>query len=132
MKEHFTDEQLVEITALLTLVNLDRFNAARAGESALAVHPRSRPRVGTGIGGIIGPQLFAPLIATGKASEVFKALAIGAGLMIIGGVAEIVFGVKAERRGLEGIAKPLTAVENAPHRSTTPGPVSPSSRPATG
>jgi alkylhydroperoxidase family enzyme len=28
MAEHFTDEQLVEITALLTLVNLDRFNAA--------------------------------------------------------------------------------------------------------
>jgi alkylhydroperoxidase family enzyme len=27
-KEHFTDEQLVEITALLTVVNLDRFNAA--------------------------------------------------------------------------------------------------------
>jgi alkylhydroperoxidase family enzyme len=28
MKEHFSDAQLVEITALLTLVNLDRFNAA--------------------------------------------------------------------------------------------------------
>ena len=28
MKEHFSDEQMVEITALLTLVNLDRFNAA--------------------------------------------------------------------------------------------------------
>jgi alkylhydroperoxidase family enzyme len=28
MKEHFADEQIVEITALLTLVNLDRFNAA--------------------------------------------------------------------------------------------------------
>jgi AhpD family alkylhydroperoxidase len=28
VKEHFTDAQLVEITALLTLVNLDRFNAA--------------------------------------------------------------------------------------------------------
>lgn len=28
VKEHFTDEQIVEITALLTLVNLDRFNAA--------------------------------------------------------------------------------------------------------
>ena len=27
-REHFTDQQLVEITALLTLVNLDRFNAA--------------------------------------------------------------------------------------------------------
>jgi alkylhydroperoxidase family enzyme len=28
MNEHFTDQQLVEITALLTVVNLDRFNAA--------------------------------------------------------------------------------------------------------
>jgi alkylhydroperoxidase family enzyme len=28
VREHFTDDQLVEITALLTLVNLDRFNAA--------------------------------------------------------------------------------------------------------
>jgi alkylhydroperoxidase family enzyme len=28
MRKHFTDEQLVEITALLSLVNLDRFNAA--------------------------------------------------------------------------------------------------------
>jgi MFS family permease len=69
--------------------------------------------VGTGIGGIIGPQLFAPMIATGKASEVFKALAIGAMLMIIGGVAELLFGVKAERRRLERIAKPLTAVKGA-------------------
>jgi len=28
LKEHFNDKQLVEITALLTLVNVDRFNAA--------------------------------------------------------------------------------------------------------
>ena len=28
IKVHFTDKQLVEITALLTVVNLDRFNAA--------------------------------------------------------------------------------------------------------
>ena len=28
MKEHVTDDQLVEMTALLTVVNLDRFNAA--------------------------------------------------------------------------------------------------------
>jgi alkylhydroperoxidase family enzyme len=28
MKEHFSDKQIVEITALLTLVNVDRFNAA--------------------------------------------------------------------------------------------------------
>jgi MFS family permease len=67
--------------------------------------------VGTGVGGIIGPQLFAPMIATGKASEVFKALAIGAILMIVGGVV-LLFGVKAERRRLERIAKPLTAVKS--------------------
>jgi alkylhydroperoxidase family enzyme len=28
MKEHFSNEQLVELTALLTVINLDRFNAA--------------------------------------------------------------------------------------------------------
>jgi alkylhydroperoxidase family enzyme len=28
MQKHFSDEQMVEITALLTVVNLDRFNAA--------------------------------------------------------------------------------------------------------
>jgi alkylhydroperoxidase family enzyme len=28
VKEHFTDKQIVELTALLTVVNLDRFNAA--------------------------------------------------------------------------------------------------------
>ena len=34
VREHFSDEQLVELTALLTLVNLDRFNAAFAIGSA--------------------------------------------------------------------------------------------------
>jgi MFS family permease len=66
--------------------------------------------VGTGIGGIIGPQVFGRLVPTGNATDVFLALALGSVLMIIGGVVEIAFGVKAERKGLEGIAKPLTAV----------------------
>ena len=66
--------------------------------------------IGTGLGGIIGPQLFGRLVPTGNTSDVFFALAIGAVLMIVGGVIEIVFGVKAEGRRLEGIAKPLTAV----------------------
>jgi 4-carboxymuconolactone decarboxylase len=34
MKEHFSEQQLVEITALLTLVNIDRFNAALGVGSA--------------------------------------------------------------------------------------------------
>jgi MFS family permease len=68
--------------------------------------------VGTGIGGIIGPQLFGPLVAKSSRGPVFEALALGAALMIVGGICEILFGVKAERRRLEGIAKPLTAVES--------------------
>jgi MFS family permease len=75
--------------------------------------------VGTGLGGIIGPQLFGRLIPTGKTSDVFIALAVGAVLMILGGVAELVFGVKAERRGLESIAKPLTAAEPTASKSAT-------------
>lgn len=75
--------------------------------------------MGTGIGGIIGPQLFGRLIPTGKTSDVFVALIIGSALMIIGGLVEIVFGVKAERRQLEGIAKPLTAVQQAVRTTTT-------------
>jgi MFS family permease len=70
--------------------------------------------VGTGIGGIIGPQLFGRLIPTGKTSDVFVALIVGAVLMILGGIAEILFGVKAERRRLEHIASPLTEVGAAP------------------
>jgi MFS family permease len=66
--------------------------------------------VGTGIGGIIGPQPFGRLVPTGKTSDVFFALAIGAILMIVGGVVEIAYGIKAERQGPEGIATPLTAV----------------------
>jgi hypothetical protein len=37
----------------------------------------------------------------------------GAVMMILGGLAELIFGVKAERESLESIAKPLT-VEDSP------------------
>jgi hypothetical protein len=49
LKEHFTDVQLVELTALLTVVNLDRFNAAFAIGSAgfsdgMVCVPPDRPK----------------------------------------------------------------------------------------
>ena len=75
--------------------------------------------IGTGLGGIIGPQLFGRLIPTGKTSDVFFALIIGSVLMILGGVVELCFGVKAERMSLEGIAKPLTAVESAVRKTAS-------------
>jgi MFS family permease len=67
--------------------------------------------VGTGIGGIIGPLLFANLIASGSRGQVATAFLIGAAVMAVGGIVEIFFGVKAEQVPLENIAKPLTAEE---------------------
>jgi MFS family permease len=65
--------------------------------------------VGTGIGGVIGPQVFSRLINTGSYVQVFYALGLGGVMMIIGGLVELVFGINAERRSLESIARPLTA-----------------------
>jgi alkylhydroperoxidase family enzyme len=59
MKEHFTDDQLVEITALLAVVNLDRFNAAfgigPAGFSdGMVCVPPDRPADTTALAKIAG------------------------------------------------------------------------------
>jgi MFS family permease len=67
--------------------------------------------VGTGIGGIIGPLLFGNLIASGNRGEVATAFYIGAAVMAVGGIVELIYGVKAEQVPLENIAKPLTAEE---------------------
>jgi MFS family permease len=75
--------------------------------------------VGTGAGGIAGPLLFANLIESGKTSHVFVGFMIGAAAMVLGGIAEIFFGVKAERQSLESIAQPLT-VEDAPANKSEP------------
>jgi len=67
--------------------------------------------IGTGIGGVIGPQVFSRLINTGSYRQVFLALGLGAVMMIMGGLAELVFGVRAECETLEDVAKPLTVEE---------------------
>jgi MFS family permease len=68
--------------------------------------------VGTGLGGVIGPQVFNRLVESGSYQQVFLAFGLGAVMMIIGGVAEIALGVRAEGRSLESIAQPLTAVDH--------------------
>ena len=67
--------------------------------------------VGTGLGGIIGPLLFGHLIATKDRNMIMLAFLIGAGVMALGGLAEIFLGVRAENTQLEDVAKPLTAEE---------------------
>jgi MFS family permease len=67
--------------------------------------------VGTAAGGIAGPLLFGHLINTGSQDQVAIGFFIGAVTMAVGGIAELLFGVKAEQKPLEEVAEPLTAVE---------------------
>ncbi|MET7699880.1 MFS transporter [Streptomyces sp. NPDC005485] len=66
--------------------------------------------IGTAAGGISGPLLFADLTKTGKVGDTVLAFQIGAGLMCAAGLVAAALAVRAERRSLEDIAKPLTAV----------------------
>jgi MFS family permease len=67
--------------------------------------------IGTAIGGISGPLLFGNFIHSGDPAQVATGFLIGAGAMALGGIAELMWGVRAERRSLEAIATPLTATE---------------------
>lgn len=69
--------------------------------------------IGTAAGGITGPLLFSSLVSSGVPRDTALAFSIGAILMIIAGLVELVLGVKAERQSLENIAKPLTAEDAA-------------------
>jgi MFS family permease len=66
--------------------------------------------VGTALGGITGPVVFGQLIGTGDRSALFVGYLAAAGLMIVAALVELALGVKAERRSLESIAAPLTAI----------------------
>jgi hypothetical protein len=68
--------------------------------------------IGTGAGGFAAPWLFGNLIGSGDRNEVFLGYAVGAGLMALGGIAELIWGVEAARRSLEDIAHPLSAVRD--------------------
>jgi MFS family permease len=67
--------------------------------------------VGTGIGGIAGPWLFGVLIDTGSRTSVFGGYLLGAILMIMGGGVAWRWGVAAERKPLEIVARPLTFID---------------------
>ncbi|MEW2293472.1 MFS transporter [Streptomyces sp. NPDC006743] len=66
--------------------------------------------LGTAAGGISGPVLFADLTGTGKVGDTVLAFSIGAALMCAAGLVAAFLAVDAERRSLEDIATPLTAV----------------------
>ena len=68
--------------------------------------------VGGGIGGIAGPLLLSELISTGSRVSVAVGYGIGALLMLAAAAAEALWGVAAERKALETVARPLSFVES--------------------
>jgi MFS family permease len=73
--------------------------------------------VGTGIAAL-SPTLFGALIATHSRTNVYYGYLLGAGLMIAAGIVAIFLAVDAERRSLEDIARPLTALRDRVARPT--------------
>jgi MFS family permease len=68
--------------------------------------------IGTGIGGVAGPLLLSALIDTGSRGSVAIGYLIGALLMIGAAVVEAIWGIAAERKSLEAVARPLSFVES--------------------
>lgn len=66
---------------------------------------------GTGLGGIVGPTLFGQLIESGERFNVFIGYLIGAALMIMAALVQAVWGVAAERKSLEEVARPLSQAD---------------------
>jgi MFS family permease len=67
--------------------------------------------IGTGIGGVIGPWLMGYLIETGSRQSVFAGYLLGAALMLGAALVMARWGVSAERKGLEEVARPLASVD---------------------
>jgi MFS family permease len=64
------------------------------------------------VGGVVAPWVFGTLIGTGDRGLLFVGYLVGAGLMVLAAVVQLVFGIEAARRSLEEIARPLSAVRS--------------------
>jgi MFS family permease len=65
--------------------------------------------------GAFGPLFYGALIGDGQSTTgLFIGYVVGAGIMIVGGIVEIVFGIDAEGKSLESVTKPLTAAGEEP------------------
>lgn len=67
---------------------------------------------GTAIGGVGAPFLFGSLIETGSRASVFGGYLFGSGLMVLAAIIEMVWGVAAERKPLEAVARPLSLAQD--------------------
>jgi MFS family permease len=67
--------------------------------------------IGTAIGGVAAPTFFGALIDTGSRTNVFAGYLVGAALMIGAAVVHARWGISAERKSLETVARPLASVD---------------------
>jgi MFS family permease len=63
---------------------------------------------GTAVGGVGAPFLFGALIQAGSRDSVFGGYLFGSGLMVMAAIVELIWGVAAERKPLEAVARPLS------------------------
>jgi len=63
--------------------------------------------VGTGVGGVAGPLVFGHLIDSGSRATVFGGYLFAASLMAVAAFVALRFGIAAERKSLEEVARPL-------------------------
>jgi MFS family permease len=68
--------------------------------------------IGTGVGGVAGPLLLGTLIGTGSRGSVTAGYLVAVLLMIAAAVVEALWGVAAERKSLEAVARTLYFVES--------------------
>jgi len=67
--------------------------------------------LGTALGGVAAPWIFGTLIGTGEPSAIAWGYAFGASLMLVAALVAWWLAVPAERRALEDVARPFSAVE---------------------
>jgi MFS family permease len=67
--------------------------------------------IGTGIGGVAGPLVFGLLIESGSRPTVFAGYLFAAMLMIAAALIALRYGVAAERKPLESVARPLASAD---------------------
>ena len=67
--------------------------------------------IGTGVGGVLGPWLMGFLIETGSRQRVFAGYLLGAVLMVAAAIVALLWGVAAERKPLEEVARPLLSAD---------------------
>ena len=66
--------------------------------------------IGAGVGGVAGPIVFGWLIAGGSRTHVFLGYLFAAILMMLAALVAARYAVAAERKPLESVARPLSAV----------------------